>query len=74
MAGEMEKDYKHKDLALKCGGQFFPLPVESFGFWMPESFQTLRTIAAKTTTYNSIGLQQDVLQPLTATLCLIVAT
>ena len=56
MAGEMEKDYKHEDSVLKCGGQFFPLAVESFGFWTPTSLQTLRTIVAKTTTYNGIGL------------------
>ena len=45
----MEKDYKHEDLVLKCSGQFFPLAVESFGFWTPACLQTLRTIAAKTT-------------------------
>ena len=58
MAGELEKDYKQEDSVLKCGGQFFPLAVESFGFWTPASLQTLRTIVAKTTTYNGIGLQQ----------------
>ena len=57
MAGEIEKNYKHKDSVLKCGGQFFPLAVEFFGFWTPASLQTLRTIANKTTTYNGIGLQ-----------------
>ena len=55
MAGEMEKDYKHEDSVLKFCGQFFPLTVESFGFWTAASLQTLRTIAAKTTTYNGIG-------------------
>ena len=29
-----------------------------FGFWTQASLQTLRTIAAKTTTYDGIDLQQ----------------
>ena len=57
-AGELEKDYKHEQLVSKCGGLFYPLALESFGFWTQASLQTLRTTAAKTTTYNGIDLQQ----------------
>ena len=57
-AGAVEKDYKHEQSVLKCGGLFYPLVLKSFGFWTQASLQTLRTIAAKTTTYNGIDLQQ----------------
>ena len=55
---ELEKDYKHEQSVLKSGGLFYPLALESFRFQTQASLQSLTTIAAKTTTYNGINLQQ----------------
>ena len=57
-AEDLEKDYKHEQSVLQCGGLFYPLVLESFGFWTQASLQMLRTIAAKSMTYNGIDLQQ----------------
>ena len=47
-AGEEEKDIRHEAEVAATGGFFYPLVVESFGFWTPTSLAVLKTIASKT--------------------------
>ena len=47
-AGEEEKDIRHEAEVAATGGLFYPLVVESFGFWTPNSLAVLKTIASKT--------------------------
>ena len=59
MAGEMEKDYKHEDSVLKCGGQFFPRSGSGI-FWFLDACKSsdFENHCSQTMTYNGIGLQQ----------------
>ncbi len=40
------------------GGRFYPLIVETFGFWTPASLTTLRIIASKTMTKTRLSFSQ----------------
>ena len=58
LAGEMEKDAYHEDAVAAAGGQFFPLALETLGYWTPSTLKTLKIIASKTTTCNTTSLSQ----------------
>ena len=49
-AGEKEKGIRHEAEVVAAEGLFYPLVVESFGFWTPTSLAVLKTIASKTMT------------------------
>ena len=55
-AGELDKDDKHEKDVTATGGLFFPLIVETFGIWTPNSLRTLKRIASKATSINIIPL------------------
>ena len=57
LAGEAEKDERHEEDVVSSGGLFFPLAVETLGYWTPSSLKTLKTIASKTTC-NTTSLSQ----------------
>ena len=46
-AGEMERDERHEFNVTQCGADFFPIFIESLGYWTPASLKTLKTIALK---------------------------
>ena len=58
LAGEAEKDELHEEDVVSSGGLFFPLAVETLGYWTPSSLQTLKTIASKTTSCSTTSLSQ----------------
>ena len=58
LAGEAEKDERHEEDVVSSGGLFFPLAVETLGYWTPSSLKTLKTIASKTTSCNTTSLSQ----------------
>ena len=51
-AGELDKDDKHEKDVTATGGLFFPLIVETFGIWTPNSLRTLKIIASKAASIN----------------------
>ena len=57
-AAEIEKDEKHDKVITQEGGHFYPLIVETFGHWSPSSLETLKTIASKASSMNSIPFSQ----------------
>ena len=57
-AGEMEKDERHEFNVTQCVADFFPISIESLGYWTPASLKTLKTIALKTTTFSETTLNQ----------------
>ena len=42
MAGEEEKDLRYDNEVTADGGNCYPLVVESFGYWMPSSLESLK--------------------------------
>ena len=58
LAGEMEKDAYHDDIVAAAGREFFPLALETLGYWTPSSLKTLEIIMLKTTTCNTTFLSQ----------------
>ena len=58
MAGEEEKELRHDNEVTAAGGNFYPLVVESYGYWTPSSLESLKTIAAKTTSRNRTTFSQ----------------
>ena len=50
MAGESEKDDRHREAVERTGCMFFPLAVETLGVtvWSPNSLETLKIIARRT--------------------------
>ena len=52
-AGEALKD-KHHENIVAAGGLLYPLIVETFGIWIPFAVDTLKNIAAATTTKNGL--------------------
>ena len=58
MAGEEEKDLRHVNEVTADGGNFYPLVVESFHYWTSSSLESLKTIAAKTTSRNRTTFSQ----------------
>ena len=71
-AGEREKDKKHNDDVTHAGALFYPLVVESLGFWSAHSLETLKIIAKRAALHNNITVMQSVgLQsPRTIIVCL----
>ena len=70
-AGEAAKDLHHAAAVEQAGGVFLPLAVESFGVWTPHSFETLKRIAARTTTSSGLTANralQNLLQQLSVRL------
>ena len=59
-AGGKEKDGKHNDDVTKAGSMFYPLVLETLGFWSPHSLKTLKIIAKRAAIYNSITSSQAV--------------
>ena len=57
-AGEIEKDEKNDRVVTQAGGHFSPLIVETLGHWSPSSLETLKTIASKASSMNSIPFSQ----------------
>ena len=57
-AGEEEKDAHHQADIEAADGCFYPLIVETFGFWTPASVATLRIIASKTITKTRLSFSQ----------------
>ena len=57
-AGEIDKDEKHDKVVTQAGGHFYPLIVETLGHWSPSSVETLKTIASKASSMNSIPFSQ----------------
>ena len=41
-----------------AGREFFPLVLETLGYWTPSSLKTLKIIALKTTTCNTTSVSQ----------------
>ena len=58
LAGEMEKDAYYDDIVAAAGGKFFPLALETVGYWTASSLKTLKIIALKTITCNTKSLSQ----------------
>ena len=54
--GEISKRMKYDTQVFLLGTLFFPLAVKSFGTWSDVSLNTLKTIASKTVSVNSIPL------------------
>ena len=66
-AGEASKDLHHAAAVEQAGGMCFPLAVESFGVWSPHSIETLKRIAARTTSSSGLTANraiQNLLQQL----------
>ena len=59
-AGEKEKDKKHNDDVTHAGALFYPLVVESLGFWSAHSLETLKIIAKRAALHNNIAVSQSV--------------
>ena len=57
-AGEREKDKKHDNVFTQAEGHFYPLIVETLGHWSPPSLETLKIIASKASSMNSIPFSQ----------------
>ena len=57
-AGEIEKDEKYDKVVTQAGGHFYPLIVETLGHWSPSSLETLKIIASKASSMNSIPFSQ----------------
>ena len=58
LEGEISKCMKYDTQVFSSGALFFPLAVESFGAWSDVSLNTLKTIASKTVSVNSIPFSQ----------------
>ena len=70
-AGEPAKDLHYAAAVEQGGGVFLSLAVESFGVWTPHSFETLKRIAARTTTSSGLMANwalQNVLQQMSVRL------
>ena len=59
-AGEKEKDKKHNDDVTHAGALFYPLVVESLGFWSAHSLEMLKIIAKRAALHNNITVSQSV--------------
>ena len=59
-AGERDKDGKHNDDVTNAGSMFYPLVLETLGFWSPHSMETLKIIAKRAASYNNITFSQAV--------------
>ena len=57
-AGEEEKDAHHQADVEAAGGCFYPLIIETFGFWTPASLARLTIIASKTMTKTRFSCSQ----------------
>ena len=57
-AGEIEKDSRHDSDVSSCGGLFYPLVIETFGIWSPQSLETLKIIARKCSIMSSISISE----------------
>ena len=69
--GEITKDCKCDSQVSVSGALFYPLAVESFGCWTSASLDTLKTIASKIVSTNSIPFSQayrNLLQQISVTL------
>ena len=55
-AGEIEKDSRHDSDVSSCGG--YPLVIETFGIWSPQSLETLKIIARKCSIMSSISISK----------------
>ena len=56
---EISKCLKYDTQVFSSGALFCPLAVESFGTWSHVSLNTLKTIASKTVSVNSISFSQS---------------
>ena len=56
---EISKCMKYDTQVFSSGALFIPLAVESFGTWSDVSLNTLKTIASKTVSVNSIPFSQS---------------
>ena len=56
--GEIEKDEKHDRVVTQAGGHFYQLIVKTLGHWSLSSLETLKTIASKASSMNSIPFSQ----------------
>ena len=45
-------------MVTQAGSHFYPLFVETLGHWSPSSLETLKTIASKASSMNSIPFSQ----------------
>ena len=65
--------YKYDIQVFSSGASiFFPLAVESFGSWLNVSLDTLKTVASKTVSVNTIPFSQslnNLLQQLSVESC-----
>ena len=59
LEGEISKCMKYDTQVFSSGALFFPLAVESFGSWLDVSLDTLKTIASKTVSVNTIPFSQS---------------
>ena len=59
-AGEREKDKKHSDDVTHAGALFYPLVVESLGFWSAHSLEMLKIITKRAALHNNITVSQSV--------------
>ena len=59
LEGEISKCMKYDAQVFSSGALFFPLAVESFETWSDVSLNTLKTIASKTVSVNSIPFSRS---------------
>ena len=59
-AGEIEKDDRHMANVEVAGGLFYPLVVESYGTWSPNSLQILKTITRRSSLRSSVSVSRAV--------------
>ena len=54
----MKKDERHEFNVTRYGADFFPISIESFGYWTPASLKTLKSTAVKSTMFTGTTLNQ----------------
>ena len=57
-AGQEQKDIRHEDRVRTACGLFYPLVVETLGFWSLFSIKTLKAIASKTSAVSGLKFHQ----------------
>ena len=60
-AGEIEKDDRHMANVEVAGGLFYPLVVESYCTWSPNSLQILKTIARRSSLRSGVSVSRAVI-------------
>ena len=67
-AAEACKDFRHADGATAASGIFYPLAVETVGFWTSYSLKILRSLASRISALSHMAFSKSLIKQLITTI------